>query len=160
MFSKPKKIVETLPSAVKALAEAWSVGKRVMMVDDDSYLWNVVRQIPDSMVCDVEVVGTAGQAKAILASDGGKPFNFVIVDVGVVNGDGIELYAWIKRNFPTLPVLFLTGHKPQEVEAKIREIGSAPIMEKTPKIYALPFWQDLFSTYFKIGWRKPARETK
>jgi CheY-like chemotaxis protein len=153
--NRDRAATKSIPSAVHNLAMLLSANKKVLLVDDDNLMREVVMKMPEKMACEVTMVNTAGEAKRMVQNPNGDPFSFIIVDVGITNGDGIQLYKWIKENYPSLQTFFLTGYPMEAVEAKIREIGSAPILDKGSNLYRAKFWEDLFSTYFRIGWRRP-----
>src|SRR6266496_3178313 len=90
----------------------WSLRKpkvRVLIVDDHPVLRRglaqLVNQDPRLVVC-----GEAEDApKAIRAIETLLP-DFVIIDIALKHGNGLELLKTIKPHFPALPVLVLSMH--------------------------------------------------
>ncbi len=90
----------------------WSLRKpkvRVLIVDDHPVLRRglaqLINQDPRLVVC-----GEADDApKAIRAIETLLP-DFVIIDIALKHGNGLELLKTIKPHFPALPVLVLSMH--------------------------------------------------
>ena len=90
----------------------WSLRKpkvRVLIVDDHPVLRRglaqLINQDPRLVVC-----GEADDApKAIRAIETLLP-DFVIIDIALKHGNGLELLKTIKPHFPALPVLMLSMH--------------------------------------------------
>lgn len=113
--------------------------KSILFVDDDAFLQELMEQVQKRMSVDVVTAGTASEAKALIASKG---FDLAILDVGIINGDGIALYKWITENFPRMSVIFLTGGSLDAVCPKVHAIGSAPVYSK-PTANTLTFLTDM-----------------
>lgn len=123
-------------------------GKRVLFLDDERYMQDIVRLASCDYDLQLVTSETAGEARKQLAESG--PFDAAILDVGVINGDGILLYQWIKDTFPRIQVIFLTGDSTERVADKIHAIGSAPVYTK-PTLLNAGFIQDLFE---RMGCRR------
>lgn len=102
--------------------------KRLLLLEDDKAWSDLIREF--SVNYDVEFVNsvTSGYAKQLMDRHG--PFDAIIIDIGVVNGDGIAFYRWLKQYHPEAQVVFLTGASIDEVSRKINMVGSAPIYLK------------------------------
>lgn len=102
--------------------------KRLLLLEDDKDWSDLIREF--SANYDVEFVNsvTSGYAKQLMDRNG--PFDAIIIDIGVVNGDGIAFYRWLKQYHPEAQVVFLTGASIDDVSRKINMVGSAPIYLK------------------------------
>jgi DNA-binding NtrC family response regulator len=129
------------PSLADKLEEKLSVygKKNILFVDDDVNLQSIMQRVQKRMRVEIVGASTASSAKAMIQS---KQFDLAILDVGILNGDGIELYRWIQDNFPKMSVIFLTGGSIDEISPKVHAIGSAPIYYK-PTANTLNFLADL-----------------
>jgi PAS domain S-box-containing protein len=116
---------------------------RVLLVDDDSD----VRSITAAMLGDAgyDVVETASGAAALDALErGDSPIELVLADIAMPGLNGVEFAAIVRRTWPALPVLLMTGYadsgllrkgadhdllrkpfKAAELEAKVRQAISA-----------------------------------
>ncbi|MEO6259366.1 MAG: PAS domain S-box protein [Thermoanaerobaculia bacterium] len=79
----------------------------VLLVEDDPAVSEGLSALLDLEGMSVEVAETGRAALASL--DRGRP-DLVVLDIGLPDMKGTEVYAVIAKNFPTLPVLFSTGH--------------------------------------------------
>lgn len=141
---KPKSVYESLSDKLgRALKPADC--KRILLLEDDANWRALMREFSTNY--DVEFVDsfTSAYARELMTRHG--PFDAVIIDIGVVNGDGIAFYRWIKQYHPKTYAVFLTGSSIDAVCAKINAVGSAPIYHKDTFITPA-FIDDIFQ---KLG---------
>ena len=153
-LTKPIFLSKALPPRVSLtdqLEAALLRAKRILLVDDDERLCALVRKIAREYEVDVLCAERSLEAKTMIDSD--DRFDSVILDVGVLNGDGIELYRWIQREHPRLAVTFLTGNPIDAVADKIHAVGSAPVYSKLTCM-SVSFMEDFFE---KLGARRRAQ---
>jgi len=96
---------------------------------------------------EVVVAGSCKQARAELAA---SEFDAAILDVALVNGDGISLYAEIKDKTPGTEVVFLTGYDSPDVRRRVEAVGAARVHSKSA-MTDLGFIRDLLG---KLGLRR------
>jgi PAS domain S-box-containing protein len=85
-----------------------SAGPRhVLLCEDDALIRMSAADILDEAGMAVVEAGSGRQALAALSE---KPVDLCIVDVGLPDMTGIELFRSIRADFPAIPVLFATGH--------------------------------------------------
>lgn len=135
---QPKVPVESLGDRLSATLATMS-RKSILFVDDDLLLQEMMTEVQKHMKVEVTSAFTAGAARHLIEA---RKFDLAILDVGVINGDGLELYRWIKERFPRLSVVFLTGGSMDEICPKVHAIGSAPVYHK-PTVNTLHFLTDL-----------------
>lgn len=143
---KPKKkdsVVDRLEARMAA-----SGRKKVLMVDDDQMLQDLLQIVGQGRPVDVTSALTATQAKAMI---GAEDFDLIILDVGILNGDGISLFQWLHDNYPTRNVIFLTGGLLDRVIPQIRAISSSALIYPKPTTDSLVFLADLL----RFAWAKP-----
>src|ERR1044071_1000068 len=81
--------------------------KRVLLVDDDSMLRaSLAEQLASAGAYSVAEAANCEEARA-RASEG--LFEFIILDVGLPDGDGRELCAWLRSSGVTAPIILLTA---------------------------------------------------
>lgn len=130
-----------LLTADDTIAPVDTPGCRVLLVEDDAIVAEGMIVLLEDRGFHVDWAGTGGEALSLIprcAPD------VVVLDVGLPDIDGIELYGRIVKKWPRLPVIFSTGHgdmasleaelppphpqcllKPYTVEALIGAIASA-----------------------------------
>ena len=88
-----------------------SSGPRVLVVEDEAPLRRLPEQILKRAGAPVHLAATGREARRFLA-DRDVDIDVVVSDVKMPDGDGIELYDWIRRERPDLRerVLFVTGN--------------------------------------------------
>ena len=81
---------------------------RILLVDDDDAVRSAVRESLEDL--GHEVVDTDGgrQALAILAED--PAFDLLTTDFAMAGMDGGALAGAVRRLFPAMPILFVTGY--------------------------------------------------
>lgn len=83
---------------------------RVLLVDDDALIRDGLKMILE-LESDIEVVGTAanGQEAILLCTD--KLPDVVLMDIRMPIMDGVQATKFIKEQFETIKILFLTTFK-------------------------------------------------
>jgi DNA-binding NtrC family response regulator len=80
---------------------------RVLVVDDeDDFLTTLVNRLRKR---NLEVSGVASGEKALGLLDK-EPFDVVILDVKMPGMDGVDVLGEMKRKWPLVEVIMLTGH--------------------------------------------------
>ncbi len=79
---------------------------RVLVVDDEPVLLDLIDEILQGMNCKVSFAKTVAGAKKLLA---GESFELMLTDVGLPDGDGLSLLAALRRHQPTASAVVITG---------------------------------------------------
>lgn len=137
-----------MPSLTEQLTAAMLHGKRILFLDDDQNLGEMVQSIADKYEMDLVQITTSGAARDLLEM--GSEFDAAILDINVANGNGIALYRWLKGAFPRMQVIFLTGMEIADAAERVHAVGSAPVYSK-PTLWNIGFVEDLFE---RLGCRK------
>lgn len=99
----------------------------VVAVDDD-------RRVRDSVESVLESAGyateTFASAEAFLDSGAVTRARCVIVDVRLPGMDGLELQRHIRKERPSLPVIFVTAHDEDETRQEAIEGGGVAFLVK------------------------------
>ncbi|NSW84862.1 MAG: response regulator [Syntrophobacteraceae bacterium] len=113
---------------------------KVLIVDDEERFRTTLRKLLLVKGIDAASVGSAREAFDEL--DTGS-YDVILLDVKMPEMDGIEALAEIKRRFPHLEVIMLTGHASVDVAVEIMRLGGfeyllkpCPIEELTDKVEA------------------------
>ena len=96
-----------MPTTAKpALAAAVTHRPRVLLVDDEPGLVDVLSTAMAAMDCAVTVARTLAQAKRLLTAG---PFELLVTDIGLPDGDGLTLLAALHRHCPAASAIVITG---------------------------------------------------
>jgi len=104
---------------------------RVLLVDDEVELIDRLVKRMKMRRVDVEGVNSGQDALALL---GRKKFDVVVLDVKMPKMDGIETLREIKKRYPIIEVIMLTGHANVEVAIQGMELGAFDYLLKPIKI--------------------------
>lgn len=143
----PRAAIEVTPedqpfdNRVAATAPAEQRG-RVLLVDDDAD----VRLIASAMLSDAgfEVVEASSGASALDALERSEePTELVVADIAMPGLNGVEFAAIVRRSWPSLPVLLMTGYagsdllrKGSDYEVLRKPFSAAEMEEKVTRVMA------------------------
>ncbi|WP_433364874.1 response regulator transcription factor [Actinoplanes sp. CA-142083] len=82
------------------------VGHRVLVVDDDPTVSDVVRRYLEQDGCEVRLAGDGADGLAAVAAQ--RP-DLVVLDLMMPGIDGLEVCRRLRRQLPDLPVIMLTA---------------------------------------------------
>jgi two-component system, OmpR family, response regulator len=101
--------------------------QRLLLVDDDRTLAPLVREYLEAKGYICQLHHNAYDAMADLQQ---KTYDLCVLDVRMPMKDGFTLAAEIKRDYPTLPFLFLSGESSQEQRIRGLEQGADDYITK------------------------------
>lgn len=64
---------------------------------------------------------------------GNDKIDCLLLDMVLPNGDGLEPFLRIRERFPHLPVVIITGHDHDGLEAEVIGMGAKAFIRKPPK---------------------------
>jgi len=109
---------------------------KVLFVDDEmDFLETLMKRMKRRGV-DVEGVGSGEEALKVLED---KQVDVVVLDVKMPGMDGIETLREIKKRYPLIEVIMLTGHANVEVAIEGMELGAFDYLMKPMAIDELSF---------------------
>lgn len=118
-------------AAIPALAPVAMLSlRRVLVVEDEQAVAEGLHDLFALEAVRVEVVGTG--AEAIPAIERFNP-DAIVLDIGLPDIDGSELYAKIAARWPCLPVVFSSGHADA---AKLEHFLARPMVRLLVKPYS------------------------
>jgi DNA-binding response OmpR family regulator len=79
---------------------------KVLLVEDNENLGYMLKEYLTMKYFQMDWVKSANEAMVFLKNN--KP-DLVILDVGLPDLDGFQLAQWIKKDYPSIPFLFLTA---------------------------------------------------
>ena len=108
-------------------------GRRVLIVDDDDGIRRVLRRILEQR--NYQVVDADGAEAALAVVVGQTDLALVISDIHMPGLDGIWLLGELRRRFPDVGVLMLTGDADLDTAVQCLKIGALDYLSK-PMIVA------------------------
>jgi FixJ family two-component response regulator len=79
---------------------------RMLIVDDESALVDLIHEVAEGLNCTVSVANTVAAAKKLLV---GGSFELMLTDVNLPDGDGLSLLSTLRRHQPTASAIVITG---------------------------------------------------
>jgi DNA-binding NtrC family response regulator len=117
---------------------------RILVVDDDVIVIKSCRRILEAEGFEVTTVPSADEAlEKIKIYD----FDLLVMDVKMPKHDGIFLMREIKKNWPDIPIIVMSGYPTPEAIADVVRLGAVQFIPK-------PFKPDEFMKSIRQVTRK------
>jgi CheY-like chemotaxis protein len=97
------------PSAQPTIQAASGRRGYILLVDDDVDVRSITAAMLDEAGYDIIEVSSGAAALDALERAGGQP-ELVLADIAMPGINGVEFAAIVRRTWPTLPVLLMTGY--------------------------------------------------
>lgn len=111
-------------------AAADGTGRRVLAVEDDPHVLNVVVKQLEAIGYGVEVA-TSGEEALRMLESGEQPFDVMLVDVVLGRGiDGVQLAAQAQESFSELKILCMSGYADQSAFKQSDSAAVLPVISK------------------------------
>jgi DNA-binding response OmpR family regulator len=104
MQKRPEEFDLAAPSGVSERALA---GRKVLVVDDQFEVLEVIARVLGTAGCEVLTTETGLAAQAILSY---YDFDLLITDIELADANGFALAAWARAIRPALSLLYISGH--------------------------------------------------
>ena len=119
------------PQAVFEDAPLRGGHERILVVDDEPALTEILSKILERMGYEVEGLTNVEDALAIFRGRAGeKPFDLVITDMTMPRVTGIELAEKLHCLQPNLPIILCTGFSEKITLQKIKSLGIRAVLMK------------------------------
>ena len=102
----------------------------VILVDDEPVAVNALRRRVDWEkfgVEDVYIANSMRQAQDLFSS---REIHVMLCDIEMPQGNGLELFAWVKTYYPEVECVFITCHPDFDYMRKAMQLGSADYILK------------------------------
>lgn len=83
---------------------------RALVIEDEPSIAYLLSRLLGFYFWDVDRAGTAAEALALLAA---KPYDVVLLDLMLPDGDGTEVLRMLRASQSTIPVVITTGTTPE-----------------------------------------------
>lgn len=103
--------------------------QKILILDDEQDILEIYQEILARLPSQPEIhTASAGtEAIAMLEND---PFSLLLVDLNMPQMDGFQVLAIVRRRFPTLRTVVMTGATDEDLRARSYRIGVDLYMEK------------------------------
>ena len=120
---------------------ATAVKHKILLLDDDPVVLDIYQQMLLQLPSEPEVhIATSGQsAMAMLDAE---PFNLLVSDLNMPRMDGLQVLAIVRRKFPQLRTVVLTGVVDEQMRARAYSMGIDLYLEKPTGEKELLFLKD------------------
>jgi two-component system chemotaxis response regulator CheY len=104
---------------------------RVLVVDDEDSIRSVLRMMLTQAGYDVEEADDGGKAVEVLNSgDNPLMLDAIICDIRMPRINGVEAITYFRAQYPSLPVIVLTGYHDEPLASSLRRQGVVDFLEK------------------------------
>lgn len=105
----------------------------MLIVDDHQEVRTALRANIEALAQNLDLVDVPSGEEAIVEVMG-TGINLLIADVGLPGLSGIELFQKLKRTYPAMQVILITGLEDEEVHRQIAEVGADAFFFKPLKM--------------------------
>lgn len=102
-------------------------GERLLIVDDDEEMRDLLRKVLEKEGYRVSVAGDGREALAVLAREA---FDLVVTDMLMPHDGGLELLEALQKIQPALPVIIVTAFGDWHSYTRALELGAAAFISK------------------------------
>jgi DNA-binding NtrC family response regulator len=99
----------------------------ILVVDDDAIVIKSCRRILEAEGFEVSTVPSADKALEALKN---YDFDILLIDVKMPEHDGMYLMREIKRNWPEIPTIVMSGYPTPETIAEVLKLGATLFIPK------------------------------
>jgi two-component system, chemotaxis family, chemotaxis protein CheY len=104
---------------------------RVLVVDDEESIRSLLRMTLMQAGYDVEEAEDGGKAVEVLNwGDNPLMVDVIICDIRMPRINGVEAIAYFRAQYPSLPVIVLTGYHDEQLANVLRQQGVVEFLEK------------------------------
>ena len=100
---------------------------RILVVDDDAIVIKSCRRILEAEGFEVTTVPSADEALEKIKN---YDFDLLLIDVKMPKHDGIFLMREIKKNWPDIPIIVMSGYPTPETIADVLKLGATQFIPK------------------------------
>src|SRR5277367_876124 len=115
--------------------------QKILLLDDDQQMLDLyqelLKQLPSKP--EVHVSNSGARAIALLESE---PFNLLITDLRMPKMDGLQVLAIVRRKFPHLRIIVLTGVLDEEYRSRAYAQGVEMFWQKPGSSEEIKLFQD------------------
>lgn len=103
---------------------------QALLVDDEIISLNSLKRRVDWKKYEVQTVFTAQSMQAAQEILKKEKIDFMLCDIEMPNGNGLELFEWVKIYYPSVECIYVTCHPEYEYIRQAFKLGSADYILK------------------------------
>jgi DNA-binding NtrC family response regulator len=96
-------------------------GGRVLVIDDEPVVVDVLRQLLSKQGYEVQIAGDAAAGRQSIE---GLEWDVILLDVMLPDADGMQLLRWIRERYPNLAVVMITAFATVESAVQAMKSGA------------------------------------
>jgi DNA-binding NtrC family response regulator len=100
---------------------------RILVVDDDPTVLKSCQRVLEPEGFDIYLVPSADKALEAIRKD---DFALLLVDIKMPKRDGIYLMSEIKKEWPDIPIIVMSGYDTEQTVQQAMETGAAHFIAK------------------------------
>ncbi len=127
VFGQAKGAVEVVPRA-RPTPPATGHGRRVLLVEDLANVRQVVIQVLEAS--GYELIPTDGPKAALEWAETAEAPDLILTDVVMPGMNGATMVAELRRRWPDVPVLFMSGYDPEGLASRAQELERSRFITK------------------------------
>ncbi|MEC0092409.1 response regulator transcription factor [Paenibacillus macquariensis] len=97
---------------------------RLLIVDDEAFIANGIKSSVDWQKLGIVNVSIANNLRQAKEEFNNQPFDMMICDIEMPQGNGLELFEWVREQYPQTECIFLTCHANFQYAKKALQLGS------------------------------------
>jgi two-component system invasion response regulator UvrY len=102
---------------------------RILIADDQKIFRNRFKSIFDEQP-DMLVTGEACDGQEVLDMLSKETYDLLLLDITMPRKNGVEVLKELKPRFPSLPILILSMHAPEQYADKMLKAGASGYITK------------------------------
>jgi len=100
---------------------------KILVVDDDAIVVKSCKRILEAEGFEVITVSSADDALETVKK---YDFDLLLIDVKMPKRDGMYLMREVKKDFPEIPIIVMSGYPTPETVADVLELGATQFIPK------------------------------
>lgn len=132
-----------------------SASPRVLVVDDEADIRELLYITLTRMGLSVDTVATQRAARASLADDG--PYHLCLTDMRMPDGSGLDLVKFVAKEHPEVPIAMITAYGKVETAVEALKAGAFDFVSKPVDVKAL---RSMVSSAIRIPTEPPDRSDR
>ena len=114
---------------------------RILLLDDDEQMLELFQALLEELPSHPEVQACNSGARAIATLES-EPFNLLITDLRMPQMDGLQVLSIVRRKFPQLRIVVLTGVVDEEFRSRAYAQGVEMFWQKPGTVADIQLFQD------------------
>src|SRR5208282_4193255 len=114
---------------------------KLLLLDDDEQMLELYQELLQSLPSQPEVTVSSSGARAIALLES-EPFTLLITDLRMPKMDGLQVLAVVRRKYPHLRIIVLTGVLDEEYRSRAYALGVDMFWQKPANTEELQLFKD------------------